>query len=57
MIATVAICAGATAGVIARPFRWPEAIWAVGGALLLLVTRLIAPAAAWGAVLDRKSVV
>ena len=56
MIATVAICAGATAGVIARPFRWPEAIWAVGGALLLLVTGLIAPAAAWGAVLKGSDV-
>ncbi len=56
MIATVAICAGATAGVIARPFRWPEAIWAVGGALLLLITGLIAPAAAWGAVLKGSDV-
>ena len=51
MIATVAICAVATAGVIARPFRWPEAVWAVLGAALLLVTGLIAPAAAWAAVL------
>ena len=56
MIATVAICVGATAGVIARPFRWPEATWAVGGALLLLVTGLIAPADAWGAVLKGSDV-
>jgi arsenical pump membrane protein len=29
------------AGVIIRPFKWPEAIWAVSGALLLLLFRLI----------------
>lgn len=51
MIAIVAICAAATAGVIVRPFRWPEAVWAVLGATLLLVTGLIAPASAWAAVL------
>ncbi|WP_428486269.1 arsenic transporter [Rhodopila sp.] len=31
------IAAAATAGVIIRPFSWPEFIWAVGGALLLIV--------------------
>ena len=31
------------AGVIIRPFKWPEAIWAVSGALLLLLFRLISP--------------
>ena len=31
------ICAAATAGVIARPFRWPEAVWALGGAGLLVL--------------------
>ncbi len=50
MIATIAICAIATAGVIVRPFRWPEAVWAIGGAVLLLLTGLIAPTAAWAAV-------
>ncbi len=48
--ATWAICAAATAAVIARPFRWPEAIWAVVGAALLLALGLIPPAAALGAV-------
>jgi arsenical pump membrane protein len=33
--------------VIARPFSWPEAIWAVAGALALLALGLIAPHAAW----------
>jgi len=42
---TVAWCiaAVATAGVIARPFGWPEAIWAVGGALLLVVLQFLTP--------------
>ena len=40
--------AGLTAlGVVTRPFRWPEAIWAVLGAALLLAFRLIGPADVW----------
>ncbi|MBB3308317.1 arsenical pump membrane protein [Rhizobium sp. BK196] len=36
--------AGLTAaGVVARPFRWPEAIWAVLGALVLVAFQLIGP--------------
>jgi arsenical pump membrane protein len=31
----------ATAGVIIRPFRWPEAIWAVAGAALLVALGLL----------------
>ena len=38
---TWGICAASTAGVIARPFRWPEAIWAVLGAAALLVLGLL----------------
>jgi arsenical pump membrane protein len=48
--ATWGICAVATAGVITRPFRWPEAIWAALGAALLLVCGLLPPGAALGAV-------
>lgn len=48
--ATWAICAAATAGVITRPRRWPEAIWAVAGALLLLLLGLMPPGAALAAV-------
>lgn len=44
--ATWAVCAAATAAVIARPFRWPEAIWAVAGAALLVLFRLMPIAAA-----------
>lgn len=37
----------ATAGVILRPFHWPEAIWAVGGAALLVLADLLPAEAAW----------
>ena len=37
------IAALATAGVIFRPFRWPEAIWAVAGALLLIALHVLSP--------------
>ncbi len=35
------IAAAATAGVITRPFSWPEFIWAVSGAVLLIVLGLL----------------
>jgi arsenical pump membrane protein len=35
------IAALAVGGVIVRPFRWPEAIWACGAAVLLVVLRLL----------------
>ncbi|OQP87182.1 arsenic transporter [Rhizobium rhizosphaerae] len=38
---TWAIAGLATAGVIARPMRWPEWIWAVSGAALLIALGLI----------------
>jgi arsenical pump membrane protein len=37
------IAAIATTGVILRPFNWPEAIWAVAGAVLLVTLQLISP--------------
>ncbi len=43
-IMTWAIAALATAGVILHPFGWPEAIWAVAGAALLVVLGLLSPA-------------
>ncbi|MFS8046440.1 arsenic transporter [Rhizobium sp. BR 314] len=43
--------AGLTAlGVVARPFRWPEAVWAVLGAALLLSLRLIGSADVWAGI-------
>ena len=35
------IAAAATVGVIVRPFKWPEAVWAVGGAVLLVALGLL----------------
>lgn len=40
------VCAVAIAGVILRPSRLPEAVWAIGGVLLLLVLGCITPAIA-----------
>jgi arsenical pump membrane protein len=40
-VVTWIIAALATLGVITRPMRWPEAVWAVGGALLLVVGGLL----------------
>ena len=48
---TWAISALATAGVILRPFSWPEAIWAVAGAAALVALRLIGPEVAWTGIL------
>ncbi|WP_224056500.1 arsenic transporter [Burkholderia vietnamiensis] len=44
------IAALATAGVIVRPFGWPEAIWAVAGAVLLVALGLLPADAALAAV-------
>jgi arsenical pump membrane protein len=44
------IAAMATAGVILRPFAWPEFIWAVTGAVLLIALGLLPAADALGAV-------
>ena len=38
---TWAIAAAATAGVILRPFSWPEWVWAVAGAALLVLLGLL----------------
>ena len=48
--ATWSIAGLATAGVILRPARLPEAIWAVGGAAALLLFGLISPSLAWSGV-------
>ena len=40
-VITWTIAALATAGVIARPFNLPEAIWAIAGAVLLLALGLL----------------
>ncbi len=40
----------ATLGVLVRPFRWPEAVWACGGAVTLVLSGLLPVAAAGQAV-------
>jgi len=42
-IATWIVSALAVGGVILRPFRAPEAVWAVAGAAILVVFGLIRP--------------
>lgn len=50
VLATWAIAALATAGVILRPWRRPEWIWALGGAGVLVAAGLVSPARALRAV-------
>jgi arsenical pump membrane protein len=49
-IAIAAICAVTTAAILIRPFRLPEAVWAVTGGILVVAFGLIAPATAAHAV-------
>jgi arsenical pump membrane protein len=46
----------ATAGVISRPVAWPEFVWAVADAFLLLVLGLLSPAEAWSGAARRTDV-
>ena len=39
-----------TLGVLVRPFRWPEAVWAAAGAIVLIIFGLLPLAGAWHAV-------
>jgi len=55
-LAIWAISALSTAGVIGRPFRWPEWIWAVTGATLLAALGLISVHDVAGAVLRGQDV-
>ncbi len=54
--ATWGIAAFATAGVIVRPFSWPEWVWAVAGALLLVLLGLLSPPDALAGVLKGTDV-
>ena len=55
-IAIWVIAALATAGVVFRPFRAPEALWATTGAALLLILGLLSPGDAGRAVLKGDEV-
>ncbi len=37
----LAYCGMTALGVVVRPFRWPEAVWAVAGAAMLLLLNII----------------
>ena len=50
-LVTWLIVALAVVGVITRPFKWPEAVWAGSGAVALVLFRLLAPSDAWAGVL------
>lgn len=50
-VATLGLAAAATGGVILRPWRLPEAVWAVAGAALLVALGLLPPADALEGVL------
>jgi arsenical pump membrane protein len=50
------ICAAAVGGVVARPWGWPEAWWALAGAAALIVFSLISAADAAAAVLEGTNV-
>lgn len=56
LIATCAIAAAAAAGVVIRPFRLPEAVWAVVGAILLVACGLLPPSGAWSGVVKGTDV-
>lgn len=47
---TSAIAIATAAGVVLRPFRWPEAIWAVAGAVLILALGILTPAEVWSGI-------
>jgi arsenical pump membrane protein len=51
-ILTWTIAGLAVSGVILRPLHWPEAIWAVAGAVLLVLLGLLSPAAALAGVVQ-----
>ena len=50
------ICAAAVGGVVARPWGWPEASWAVAGAAALTISSLVSVADAAAAVLQGSNV-
>jgi arsenical pump membrane protein len=55
-IAVWLIAGLATLGVILRPFDWPEAVWAVAGAMLLVVVGLLPSARACDGILKGADV-
>jgi arsenical pump membrane protein len=46
------VCVLAIAGVILRPKDWPEAVWAVAGATILVLTGLLPSGEAWNGIVQ-----
>jgi arsenical pump membrane protein len=55
-VAIAAICAATTAAILIRPFRLPEAVWAVAGAVLVVAFGLTGPDTALHAVTEGSDV-
>lgn len=55
-ILTFAIAAATAAGVVVRPFRLPEAVWAVCAALLIVTLGILSPQEGWMGVLKGTDV-
>ncbi|WP_018902673.1 arsenic transporter [Rhizobium sp. 2MFCol3.1] len=55
-ILTFAIAAATAAGVVVRPFRLPEAVWAVCAALLIVTLGILSPEDGWAGVLKGTDV-
>ena len=55
-IAIVTVCLASAAGVLIRPWRLPEAIWACAGAGVLVIAGLLAPRDALGAIARGRDV-
>ena len=49
-LCTSAIAIATAIGVVVRPFQWPEAVWAVAGAGLILALGILTPAEIWSGI-------
>ena len=56
VVLTLLVFTAALGGVLLRPRGWNEAGWTVGGAVVLLVTGLVSPGAAWAVTWAGKDV-
>lgn len=46
VVLTYAVVTGAILGILVRPRGWPEGVWAVGGAVVLVVSKVLSPSRA-----------
>jgi arsenical pump membrane protein len=55
-IVTFAIAASTAAGVVFRPFRLPEAVWAIAASLIILALGILSPEDSWAAIMKGADV-